>query len=57
MSCIRPMMGDEYCTWFGDFGGLVVTFRAPKTDQYNEGCKRHLAHTDNSMCAVKAFRD
>ena len=57
VSCIRPVMGDEYCTWFDDFDGLMVTFRASKTDQYNEGCKRYLGHTDNSMCAVKAFRD
>lgn len=57
VSCIRPMMGDEYCTWFDDFDGLMVTFRASKTDQYNEGCKRYLGHTDNSMCAVKAFRE
>jgi hypothetical protein len=35
----------------------MVTFRGPKTDQYNEGCKRYVGMTGNHRCAIKAFRE
>ena len=44
VSCVSPMFDEAYCSWFDDFNGLMVTFRASKTDQYNEGCKRYRVH-------------
>ena len=57
VSCIIPMLDKAYCSWFDEFNGLMVTFRASKTDQYNEGCKRYIGIADNPRCAVLAFRE
>ena len=59
VSCISisPMLDKAYCSWFDDFNGLMVAFRASKTDQYNEGCKRYIGIADNPRCAVLAFRE
>ena len=57
VSCISPMLDKAYCSWFDDSNDLMVTFRASKTDQYNEGCKRYIGIADNPRCAVLTFRE
>ena len=51
------MLDKAYCSWFDDFNGLMVAFRASKADQYNEGCERYIWIADNPRCAVLAFRE
>lgn len=51
-SDIRPMLGKGYCDWEDAFDGVMVRFRASKTDQYNQGCMRYVGKTGNSRCLI-----
>ena len=54
---VVPMCGDKYVTWdHPGVDGYMRTFRASKTDQFNEGCKRYIGATGTELCSVEAFR-
>ena len=57
VSDIRPMIGQQYCTWADDFDGVMIKFRGSKTDQYNEGCLRYVGATGNSRCLIASLHE
>ena len=55
---IVPMAGTRFTDWSdSNVDGYMRTFRASKTDQYNEGCRRFCGATGTDLCSVQAFKD